>query len=242
MGTKRQTHFRFRVRQRKFAVATDKLLFFKVLERLHGRFWGVATIQGFIIGMSICFAIRPEMFRASTAFSDFGNDVRTAPYFAGTMFFAAYGLWRWRNYLTHTLKRSGLVLMLITCTILGLYLVALMPVGWHPWPYRLHFFGVFLAGISMMATVIADGLLTKVKNSNHVARDRLMRLVSVAMIIGGGYLTYGSAQTVRWFNVSLLGELVLFGGYGLWVVLKTVRGEGPRSRISALLHKIVTIS
>jgi hypothetical protein len=145
MKRKKTNQYLFTIRGRKFQVIADKVLFFRILQRLHGRFWGVAAIIGASLGLSICFIIQPSMWNASTAFSDFGRDVRTAPFFAGSMFFGAYGLWRWRNYLGRTLKRPGPVIGLLTLTIIGLYLVALMPVSWQPWPYRVHFFGVFLA-------------------------------------------------------------------------------------------------
>ena len=242
MGTKKTPKYQFKIRQRNFQVIADKILFFRVLQRLHGRFWGIAAVQGMILGLGICFLIRPDLFLVSTAFSDFGKDVRTAPYFAGTMFYAAYGLWRWRNYLIHTLKRSGLILILITCTIIGLYLVALMPVSWHPWPYRLHFFGVALAGVSMAATVIADSLLTKVSSSTHMLRDKLLRITSFLLIVAGGYLTYGSSDTVHWFRVAFIGESLLLLGYSIWVFIKTIQGEGQRSRLSKLVQKIITIT
>lgn len=233
--------YRFTVRSRRFQVIADKVLFFRLLQNLHGRFWGIAAALGMIIGMSICFFIRPDMWHISTAFSDFGKDVRTAPFFAGTMFFAAYGLWRWQNYLRRTLKRSGPIMVLITLTIIGLYLVALMPVSWQPWPYRVHFFGVILAGTSMAATVIVDALLTKTSTAVHMVRNRTYRAVAFISIIIGGYITYGSAETIGWYRLSLLGEVLILFGYTIWVFMKTRQGEGPRSRFSKLLNKIVVV-
>lgn len=241
MTTKKVNKYRFTILGRKLQVIADKVLFFRLLQRLHGRFWGIAAVLGLMVGMSICFAIRPELWSVSTAYSDFGKDVRTAPFFAGSMFFAAYGLWRWRNYLSRTLKRPGIVILLITFTIVGLYLVALMPVSWKPWPYRMHFFGVILAGSSMALTVILDGLLTKTRNSGRAKTKRFLRFVSVLLILTGGFLTYGSAEIVGWFNVSLLGESLLLFGYTLWVFIKTRQGEGTRSRISHLVQKIITV-
>ena len=74
MGTRKTAHYKFTFRQRRFAVIADKLLFFRLLQRLHGRFWGIAAVQGMALGMGVCFLIRPELFTVSTAFSDFGKD------------------------------------------------------------------------------------------------------------------------------------------------------------------------
>lgn len=238
---KKKNNYRITIRGKKLQVIVDKVLFFRVLQKLHGRFWGITAVMGMIVGMSICFAIRPELWSVSTAFSDFGKDVRTAPFFAGTMFFAAYGLWRWRNYLSRTLKRPGPVIFLITLTIVGLYLVALMPVSWKPWPYRIHLFGVMLAGVSMALTVVLDGLLTNTRRTSHLITSRIIRLTSVILIIIGGVLTYGSANAIGWYSVALIGESLILFGYGLWVYMKTRQGEGARSKISSLIQKIVVI-
>ena len=181
------------------------------------------------------------MLQIATAFSDFGRDVRTAPFFAGSMFFAAYGLWRWRNYLSRTVKRSGPVLILLSLTILGLYLVALMPVSWKPWPYRIHLFGFALAGFSMVLTVVVDGLLTKTKKSKYPLPTRSLRFLSVVLIIVGGYITFGSTEIIAWYRLSLLGECLILLGYAIWVYMKTIQGEGPRSRLSVVIGKIVEI-
>lgn len=233
--------YKITFREKRLFVTLDRVLFFKTLQKLHGRFWGIAAINGLMLGLGICFLIRPEMFKISTAFSDFGLDVRTAPFFAGSMFFAAYGLWRWRNYLSRTVKRSGPVLVLLSLTILGLYLVALMPVSWRPWPYRIHLFGFALAGLCMVLTVIADGLLTKTKKSTHLTRNRILRLLSVVLIVTGGYITFGSTDLVGWYELSLLGECLILLGYTIWVYMKTIQGESPRSRLSVLIGKIIEI-
>jgi hypothetical protein len=157
------------------------------------------------------------------------------------MFFAAYGLWRWRNYLSRTLKRSGIIILLITFTIIGLYLVALMPVGWKPIPYKLHIFGVVLAGISMVLTVVVDGLLTKTKSHRHAISSRLFRLLSIICILVGGYITYGSLEAVGWYELALLGESLILIGYAIWVIMKTYQGEGARSRLSYLVQKLVIV-
>lgn len=241
MRKKAPKRYRFTIRSKKFQVIADKVLFFRILQNLHGRFWGIAALMGMLIGMSICFLIRPDMWHISTAFSDFGRDVRTAPFFSGTMFFAAYGLWRWQKYLRRTYKRSGPILLLILFTIIGLYLVALMPVSWKPWPYRIHFIGVILAGFSMAATVVVDALFTKTKQSKHMLRTRVARLASFLLIVIGGYITFGSAETVAWYRLSLLGEVLILFGYTIWVFMKTRQGEGPRSKLSELIQKVIIV-
>lgn len=219
----------------------DKVLIFRLLRQLRGRFWGVAGLLIMATGFSVCFAIRPDMLKWSTAFSDFGRDVKTAPYLAASLFFGAYGLWRWRNYLRRTLKRARPIISLVDLTVIGLYIAALMPVAWEPWPYRLHLIGFGLAGASMAATVVLDTLLTKVRPNKHIVWWRLLRSTSFLLIVIGGYITFGSATIINWFQLSLLGELLMFIGYSFWIVDKTYRGEGGRTEFSKLLHKVVLV-
>jgi hypothetical protein len=233
--------FVFNFKHRRYKVLLDKVLVFRIMRKLHGRFWGVAAILGLSFGLIICFLIRPDLFSPSAAFSDFGKDVKTAPYFAGAVFFAAYGLWRWRNYLTRTLKRTRPIIMLITLTIIGLYLVALMPVSWRPWPYRVHLFGVVLAGTTMALTVVYDILMSKTRRGHNAFRSRIIKFVSLALIIIGGFVTLGSADIIGWFDFALIGELAMLAGYGIWVFLKTYQGEDPRSGLAKQLKKIVLI-
>lgn len=228
-------------RKKSIHILLDKVLIFRLLRQLHGRFWGIGAMVSLAVGLSICFVIRPDMINAQTAFSDFGNDVRTAPYFAGSLFLAAYGLWRWRNYLKHTLRRSRPVTGLIFLTILGLYLAALMPISWKPWPFWLHMFGVVLAGFSMAATVVADNLLSKTKRSQHINRWRVLRLLSFVAIIGGCYITFMSSVLVRRLALALVGELLIFSGYVVWIGMKTYQGEGPRSNLSHILSKVILV-
>lgn len=231
----------FIIGKRTVRFIADKVIIFRLMRLLHGRFWGVTGLLMMLVGLGVCFAIRPDMISWSTAYSEFGSDVRTAPYLAGSLFFAAYGLWRWRNYLRRTLRHSRPVTTLVGLTVIGFYIAALMPVAWQPWPYRLHMFGVILSGITMAATVVADSLLTRTRRSSSQPLWRLVRFISFWMIIVGGYITFGSARTVGWFNLSLLGELIMFVGYLVWVADKTYRGEGARSRLSKILHRIVLI-
>lgn len=194
-----------------------------------------------LIGLGVCFAIRPDMISWSTAYSEFGTDVRTAPYLAGSLFFAAYGLWRWRRYLRRTLKYSRPVTNLVGLTVVGFYIAALMPIAWKPIPYKLHLFGVMLSGVTMAAVVVADTLLTKTRRSHNAYRWRILRLFEFCLIIIGGYITFGSAGDIGWYDLALLGELVMFFGYFIWVADKTYHGEGGRSQLSKILHKLVLV-
>ncbi|MCA9350204.1 hypothetical protein H6794_02290 [Candidatus Nomurabacteria bacterium] len=232
----------FDFRHRRFTVLLDKVLAFRLIRRLHGRFWGVAAMIGLLSGLAVCYTIRPDLLSPSAAISDFGKDVKTAPYFAGAVFFSAYGLWRWRNYLARTLKRTRPIIPLITLTIIGLYLVALMPISWKPWPYKVHIFGVILAGTCMALTVIFDVLMSKTRRSHNASRTRIIKLFCVILIIVGGVVTLGSAEIVGRFQLALVGEVAMLLGYGSWVILKTYQGEDPRSSLSKQLKKIVLVN
>src|SRR5690606_10191080 len=131
-----------------------------------------------------------------------------------------------------TLKYSRPVTGLVGLTVVGFYIAALMPIAWKPWPYKLHMFGVILSGVCMAAVVVADTLLTKTRRGRHAYRWRLLRLFAFCVIIIGGYITYGSASDVGWYDLALLGELMMFFGYFVWVADKTYRGEGGRSQLS----------
>lgn len=230
-----------KLRKRRISVLLDKVLLFRYIQRLHGRFWGVAGLLGLLVGFSICFAIRPELRSWSTAFSDFGNDVRTAPYFTAAVFFAAYGLWRWRNYLKRTVKHSRPIIGLLTLTIIGLYLVVFMPISWKPVPYAIHMFGVTLAGVSIVLTVVADWLLSKTRRTKNLRSWRLVRFTAVFSILVGGWITFGSVEGLSWYDSAGLGELLMIGGYGLWIIVKTYHGDGGRTTISKIMRDFVLI-
>jgi hypothetical protein len=236
-----QEYFTVKFLSRTIRFTLDNVLLLGFVRKVHGRFWGLAAVLLMNLGLAICFLIRPDMLTISTAFSDFGSDVRTAPYFAASMFFSAYGLWRWRNYLNRTLKRSRPFTGLVGLTIVGLYLVAFMPVSWEPWPYRVHMFGVILAGSSMAATVVVDGLLSQTKHTHFTYMWRVLRYLAAALIVVGGFITFGSAKVIDWFQVSLLGEYMILGGYTIWICVKTYQGEGPRTKLSKLLKNIVVL-
>ncbi len=232
----RQVHMKFRGQKIKFII--DRVLIFRFLRSLHGRFWGITGISLMVLGFSVCFAIRPDLLTISTAFSDFGTDVRTSPYFAGSVFIAAYGMWRWRNYLGHTWKRATPVTALLSVTILGFYTVALVPLGWNS---KVHMAGMIVAGTSMLLTVLVDGFLSKPARKGAKIHWRTIRAVSFLLILGGGWLTFGSSDLIGWYDIALLGETCMLLGYLLWVGVKTYQGEGNRSLLSKALHKIIEI-
>lgn len=231
----------FKIGKRTFKFIADKVIIFRLMRQLHGRFWGLAGLLMMLVGLGVCFLIRPDLVAWSTAFSDFGSDVRTAPYLAGSLFFAAYGLWRWRNYLRRTLRHARPVTLLVGITVFGFYVAALMPVSWEYWPHRLHVLGVSISGMAMAASVVVDTILTNVRRGDSIYLWRLFRALSFLMIIIGGFITYGSSNLVNWYNLSLLGELIMYFGYLFWVADKTYRGEGARSKFSKLLRKFVLV-
>lgn len=252
MATKRKTKrkkqpvttSRFVIRRGRKTIhfIADRVVIFRLMRNLHGRFWGVAGVLIMIGGFTACFLIRPDLWHISTAFSDFGSDVKTAPWFAAAMFFGAYGLWRWRNYLRRTLKHSKPVIWLTGFTVAGLYVAALMPVSWEPWPYRIHMIAVAVVGFSMAATVVVDSLLTRTSRKKRFSSWwRISRFVSFSLIIIGGWLTFGSATVIGWYHVALLGEVLMLAGYTIWVIDKTYHGEGSRSALSKMLKKVVLI-
>jgi multisubunit Na+/H+ antiporter MnhG subunit len=233
--------YSFSYGRKTFRFILDKVVIFRLVRQLHGRFWGVAGLGFMFGGLLLCCLINPDMVAWSTAFSDFGRDVKTAPYLAASLFLGAYGLWRWRQYLRRTLKHSRPVTALVGLTVTGLYIAALMPIAWEPWPYRLHVFGVVLSGVSMAAVVVVDSLLTRQKKNQYSVSWRMLRLLSFILIIVGGYITLGSAAFLGWYELALVGELAMFAGYFIWVADKTYRGEGARSNFSKLLGKVVLI-
>jgi hypothetical protein len=167
--------------------------------------------------------------------------VRTAPYFAGAMFFGSYSLWRWRNYLRRTLKRKRPISWLILLTIVGLYLVALMPVSWTIAAYSFHMLGMTIVGLSILATVVADSLLSKTQATKGADWWRIMRAVCFWLIVAGGFITLGSIRVVNWFQLAMLGELMMFTGYAIWICIKTYLGDGNRTQLAKILRNIVLV-
>lgn len=102
-------------------------------------------------------------------------------------------------------------------------------------------FGFLLAGVSMLATVVLDGLLTTIRPKNSIVTWHIVRFFSISSIAIGGLISLGSSPLLEWYGLSLVGETLMLGGYWLWVVQKTAIGEGNRSAISRALKKIVLI-
>lgn len=216
----------------------DKVLIFRFFRLLHGRFWGIGFILSGTISISVCYLINSSFLGYNIPLSNFGTDIRTAPYFAGGMFFAAYSLWRWRKYLSLTLKNPRPVIPLLSATILGCYLVALMPVTWEVWPQRLHYFGVALIGSSMIATVIFDSFLSKIHKSSNLGVWRLNKSLSLICIFFGSIITFLSLEKIAVLQHILIGEMSIFFGYTLWIITKIYAGEGPRSAIGRVVKKL----
>lgn len=237
---KSKKFYEFSFLKHKLKVYLDNVIIFRFFKNLHGRFWGIASIAFMVGGLGIGFLIRPDLLQGSSAFSDLGNDVRTAPYFAGAMFFSAYGLWRWRVYLARTLKHPHPILALMLLTILGLFIVALVPVSWDSL-YYVHIFGMVLIGISGGATVIFDILLSKTRKKQSAYQTRLFKLIAFGLILAGGWITLASSKLLGYMGSSLWGESMMLFGYSIWIVIKTYQGEEPRSALSRLLRKIVII-
>jgi hypothetical protein len=231
----------FSFRRHRLKVLWDDAIILGFFKNLHGRFWGLAGMGILVIGVGICFLIRPDLISGSTALSNFGSDVRTAPYFAGAMFFSAYGLWRWRGYLSRTLKHTRPILFLMMLTILGLFIVALWPVSYKNWPYYVHIFGMSLIGISAGMTVIFDILLSKTRKNQNTYRTRLIKMLAFFLILIGGCVTVASTRLLKWLDISFFGETMLIAGYTIWIIIKTYQGEEPRSALSRLLRRIVLV-
>jgi hypothetical protein len=234
--------YRFTFRSRKIQVILDKLLLLRLFKRIHGRYWGVFGLMILLLLLGICYAIARDTVDWSFAISVFGTDSRTAPYFTAGLFFGAYGLWRWRNYLNRTTLNPGVLTILITLTIVGLYLVAFMPLGWTHTVETIHYFGFALVGISMVLTVLADFILTKTRKSKNQRKWQIVRIISIITILTGLVITLLSTSRMDFIlNIALIGELMVLIGYAIWIITKTYQGEGRKTGVSKLLNKLVII-
>ena len=234
--------YKLTIKSKRIQVVADKVLLLRLMRRLHGRVWGIFGLVMLEISLVICFIVRPDLRKLSTAFSDFGTDIQTAPFFIAGVFIAAYGLWRWRNYVSRTFKNPGVVTLLITMIIIGLYLTIFMPVGINDTIDDLHYFGFALAGASMALTVLADLILRKSKKTKGYRKWQLIRLFSLVLILAGIAITIMSANRFNFdYDISLVGESMLLTGFGMWVIVKTYQGDGARSRISRLINKVLII-
>lgn len=234
--------YRFTFRSRKIQVIVDKLLLLQFLRRIHGRYWGVFGLFALSVMLSVCFLIRNEPIDWTMMISKFGTDTKTIPYFTAGLFIGAYGLWRWRNYLNRTTTSPGVVTTLITLTIVGLYLVAFMPLGWTHTVETLHYFGFALAGISMALTVLADIALLKTRKSKNQRKWQFIRMISMILIVSGLIITLLSSNRMdNILTIALVGELCILLGYAIWIITKTYQGEGRKTGASKILNKLVII-
>ncbi len=238
----KQKKYKFRLSSHRLIVVADKILLIRLLRSLNGRFWGVFGLFVLYVSLAICFSIRPELRVWSTAFSDFGTDIKTTTIFSFGLFVCGYGLWRWRNYLVQSSKTTGLVLISLTAIIIGAYLVALMPININDRIDDLHYFGFFLGGGGMIATVMVDMLLRKVKKGGNRMYWQLLRFVSLLLIVAGLVVTLLSHQRFGGkMDHALLGELLVLSGFGLWVVIRTIQGEGVKTNFSRVLGKVLIV-
>ncbi len=235
-------NYKFKLKSKKIQVVADKVLLLRMMRRLHGRFWGIFGLIMLELGLLVCFLIRPELRSLSTAFSDFGTDIQTAPFFIGGVFAAAYGMWRWRNYVSRTFKNPGIITLLITLIIIGLYMIVFMPVGINDTIDRMHYLGFAIAGAGMALTVLVDLILRKTRKGKHYRKWQVLRLISLGFIIIGLTITLLSAERFDFdMDISLVGESMLLVGFGMWVMIKTYQGEGARSNISKMINKVLII-
>lgn len=238
------TNFKFKIRSKKIQVVLDKILLIKLMRKLNGRFWGVFGLLVLDSMLLLCFYIQPELQSISTAFSDFGTYAKTAPYFTVGLLAGAYGLWRWRNYLSKASTRPGLVTLFLSFIIFGLYVVALTPLGINETVDTLHYIGFAFAGAGMIMTVTADTFLTRVKkNRRNKTAWQLYRFLNILLIIFGMTVTMLSADRFGDpLQLSLLGETLILVGFSNWVIDRTYQGEGVQSGFSKALDKVLIIN
>jgi hypothetical protein len=136
------------------------------------------------------------------------------------------------------MKNTKPVIPLLSMTILGLYLIALMPVTWEVWPARIHYIGVILAGFSMLATVLADSILSTYRRSSKQVFWRSIKLLAFVAILLGGIIVVLSLDEVGMLELILLGEGLIFLGYSIWIVQKIAHGESKRSAIGRLYERL----
>lgn len=238
----RQKRYKFRLSSHRFIVVADKILFIRLLRSLNGRFWGIFGLLILYISLAICFYISPDLQTWSTAFSDFGTDIKTTTLFSFGLFACGYGLWRWRNYLIQSSKTTGLVLISLTAIIIGAYFVALMPIRINDTIDDLHYLGFFLGGTGMVATVIVDMLLRKVKKGANRKYWQTLRLISLLLIISGLTITVLSNKRFsEQFDYALLGESLVLTGFSIWVLIRTIQGEGVKTNFSKVLSKVLIV-
>lgn len=234
--------YKFKLKSKKIQLVADKILLFKLFKKLNGRFWGVYGVVIFSIFMLISFVILPDSRNVSTALSDFGTDIRTAPLFTAALFFAGYGLWKWRNYLAASSKTPSLVTLSITGIIVGLYMIAFLPVGVNDTVEMLHYFGFGIAGFFMVVSVLVDLLLRKTKKGKSQRKWQIIRIASLVLIISGVVVTFLSADRFgSLLTHALIGEGLILLGFATWVIARTYQPEGLQSGFSKVLNKIIIV-
>jgi hypothetical protein len=234
--------YKFKIRSKQIQLVIDKILLLKLMRELNGRFWGLFSLIMLDISLILCFYIRPELRDISTAFSEFGTYAETAPYFTAGLFAGAYGLWRWRNYISRSSKNPGLVTLLLTIIIISFFMIAFSPLGLNNTVDLFHYFGFGLAGIGMILTVVADLLFRKTKEGKHKFSWQLVRILSLLMIVFGGVITVLSSEKFGYeLGKSLLGESLVLTGFGIWVLTRTYQGEGVQTGFAKILHKVLII-
>jgi hypothetical protein len=58
------------------------------------------------------------------------------------------------------------------------------------------------------------------------------------LIIFGGIITTLSLREFDKLQLMLVGEAMMFAGYGIWVILKIYIGEGRQSTIGKIFQKV----
>ena len=234
--------FKLTVKTKHIQLVADKILLLRLMKKLNGRFWGIYGLVMLQASIALCFYLQPELQEISTAFSDFGTTAKTAPYFTAGLFAAAYGLWRWRNYLSKSSKHPELITLSITAVIVGLYMVAFLPLNINDTVDSLHYLGFAIAGIGMVVTVLVDLLLRKTRKGRHKVWWQAIRVFCLLLIGAGITITMLSAERLTdTLELALLGEGMLLIGFSLWVMARTYQGEGVQTGFSRALSKVIII-
>ena len=238
----RKKKYKITLRSKHIVVVADKFLLLKLFKKLNGRFWGLYGLFFMTAMLMLCFYLTPELVDLSTAFSDFALTAKTAPYFTIGLFVGAYGLWRWRNYLQTSSEHPEFMSLSITAIIVGLYMVAFLPLDINDTVDTLHYYGFALVGLGMIATVLFDLFMRKVRKSKHKLWWQSIRVFCLILIVAGLVVTFLSADRFGpIIDYSLVGELLIAAGFSMWVFARTYQGEGVESGFSKTLSKVLII-
>ena len=232
----------FTFKTKKIQVVLDKILLLRLMRKLNGRFWGIYGLLGLYLSLALCFWLTPELRDLSTAFSDFGTTVETSVYFSAGLFVAAYGLWRWRIYLTKSSKNPELITFAITLIILGLYMVAFLPLNISDTTDFLHYLGFAIVGAGMVFTVVVDSLLRRTRKSSKQPWWKFVRGVSLLLIVAGFVITLLSSERMSTIlEVALVGESMILIGFSTWLLARTYQGEGVQTGFSRALNRVISV-